>query len=207
MIQPPSSTTYQAVIFDAFGTLVETREQRNPYRKLFESLGCNLKDARHLAMTRNADISDLMSELMTPISPDNPDYQVFQRDLEAEIKSVRLLPHIDNVLRKLRSDGCRIWVVSNLAKPYGKPLMDILEGRVDGFTLSYLCGSVKPEQVIYLKACDQLEAVPEDVIMIGDNQKNDVDGAITAGLNAVLVPDAGITPEWIDEVVKHRPGK
>lgn len=207
MIQSPSTTIYRAVIFDAFGTLVEIREQRNPYRKLFESLGCDVKDARQRAMTKDADISDLMSEFITPVTPDNQHYQIFQHDLETEIKSIRLLPHIDNILQKLRSDGCRIWVVSNLAKPYGKPLMNLLEGRVDGFTLSYLCGIVKPEQEIYLKGCDQLEVLPKDVIMIGDNQKNDVDGAIAAGLNAVLVPDSGVTPEWIDEVIKHRPGK
>ena len=192
---------FRAIFFDAFGTIAEIAEKRNPYGILFDALGCKSEMAKRLAMTIEADIVETLFELGTNLQPENQHYQDFQKNLATEINSVRLLPHINEILSTLREIGYQLWVVSNLAQPYGQPLMDAVGDRVDGFTLSYLCGNVKPEPEIFLKACSELDLSPQEVLMIGDHPRNDVAGARELGAGAALVPAGGITMDWINDVL------
>lgn len=94
-----------------------------------------------------------------------------------------------------------MWVISNFAPPYGAPLLKIVEDMVDGYTLSYLHGVVKPDPEIYAKACEGLGLSPHEVLMVGDHAKNDVAGARAIGMSSVLVPDGGITMAWLKNML------
>src|SRR5262245_62270452 len=82
-------------------------------------------------------------------------------DLEAELASIELFEEASAVLVGLAEYGLRRWVVSNLAPPYADPLRRLLAGRVDGFSLSFEVGAVKPEPAIFAHACDGLRLSPD----------------------------------------------
>lgn len=178
-----SALKYRAICFDAFGTLLEITDKRNPYGELFRKLGCKTAEAKRLAMTINADAIDVLSALGQQLPPHEV-LQEFCVDLEAEVKSVRLLPGCDEILRQLHLEGYRLWVISNLAPPYGAPLTETLKNIVDGFTLSYLDGVTKPNPAIYAKACERLGLTATEVLMVGDHPNNDVAGARAYGMGA-----------------------
>lgn len=48
-------------------------------------------------------------------------------------------------------------------------------------------GYAKPQKEIFLTACKAINVKPENVVMIGDKYKVDIEGSLNAGLNAIWV--------------------
>jgi hypothetical protein len=63
-----------------------------------------------------------------------------EADLQVECGSVRLRPGIADIWKSLRARGLRIGVCSNLALPYGAPLLSALPDTPDAVILSYEWG-------------------------------------------------------------------
>ena len=156
----------KAVLFDAFGTLVEIIDKRNP----FAAAG-----ATRDVMTHNRDLEHYTDD------------RQLHRDLIAELQSITLYSDVLPTLARLRTQGIKVGVVSNLARPYGEEVMRILGGHVDLLHYSYLEGCLKPDPQFFLSACRKLAVEPDETMMVGDNYKNDFLGATDAGLNAAMI--------------------
>ncbi len=79
--------------------------------------------------------------------------------------------------------------------PYGLRLRGLLNDRVAGFSFSYEVGAVKPEPAIFGHACEGLSLSPDQVLMVGDSHRSDVEGAESFGIRSVWLR-RGYAGEW-----------
>lgn len=90
-------------------------------------------------------------------------------------------------LRALRARGLRVAVLTNgpeerqqrTARALG------LSPWVRGVWTSDRLGARKPDERTYLAVCEALAVAPGSVLHVGDNREHDLDGATSAGLNAL----------------------
>lgn len=89
--------------------------------------------------------------------------------------------------RTLRAQGIRIGILSNLPRPLGTRLRGDREfmSHFDHATLSFELGMVKPQREIYEDAVRGLNVAPHEAFFLDDRKEN-VEGALTAGLDAEL---------------------
>lgn len=103
----------------------------------------------------------------------------------------RAYPEVPAVLAELRRRGARIAVVSN----WDVSLHGVLEktglaGLLDGALSSAEAGAAKPDPTIFAAALELAGADAEGAVMVGDSVATDIEGALGAGLAAVLVTRA-----------------
>lgn len=92
-------------------------------------------------------------------------------------------------LRRARAAGLRVGVLTNGEEEFqrAKLIRGRLDAHVDVFIASSTLPWSKPDARAFQAACDQLGSEPASTLMVGDSLANDVYGARSAGLPAVLV--------------------
>ena len=180
-----------AVIFDAFGTLLQIREGRHPYRRLIK-VGIEQgrrprpDDARRI-MTNPWDLCDTAEAFGIEV-PEKM-IQELTADLEAEVAGIVSYPDAVDAVAALQEAGMAITVCSNLALPYAAAIkrhFPTLEA-----VFSFAAGAIKPELEIY-KACCQLLAVqPSEASMVGDSLQCDCDGPRALGIHGYHLDRTG----------------
>ena len=91
-------------------------------------------------------------------------------------------------LRALREVGVRTCLLSNAGVPIRSVLdRDGISPWVDAVVLSYEVGCVKPDHRIFEAALEALGLPASDVLMVGDNAKDDGGGA-AIGLRTLILP-------------------
>jgi haloacid dehalogenase superfamily, subfamily IA, variant 1 with third motif having Dx(3-4)D or Dx(3-4)E len=177
----------KAIAFDAFGTMVDIFDKRRPYQ----------------AIAKTGQRTPAISPLTAPIALQEyarqcaaPWDDAWAADLAAELASVAPYPETIDVLATLRARGLKTAVASNLALPYGRPVIEQLGGWLDVTCFSFYVGTVKPDAAFYAALCQRLDCAPDEVLMVGDTWRCDYDGATAAGLNAIHLDRRGNgTPE------------
>lgn len=97
------------------------------------------------------------------------------------------------VLHSLREKGYRLGVISNFDSRLHKVLAGLdLTGFFESIVVSMEAGAAKPERRIFELAAEQSGIKPENAIHIGDRPDEDFQGALNAGLQAVLLDREGI---------------
>jgi putative hydrolase of the HAD superfamily len=100
----------------------------------------------------------------------------------------RAYPDAAPALATLRSRGLAIVVVSNWDHSLHERLAETgLAPLVDGAVASAELGYAKPDRAIFEHALELAGAAPGEALHAGDSPREDVDGALAAGLRAVLV--------------------
>ena len=107
-------------------------------------------------------------------------------------------PDAAPALRALRDRGLRLVVVSNWDASLHERLEETgLAPLVDGAVASAELGVAKPDRAIFAHAL-ALAGVPvEAALHVGDSAREDVEGALAAGLRAVLVQRGGAPPPGV----------
>ncbi|HEX5116460.1 MAG TPA: HAD family hydrolase [Pseudonocardiaceae bacterium] len=102
-------------------------------------------------------------------------------------------PDAGAALRRLRGAGVPVAVVSNIAWDI-RSIFDRagITDLVAEFVLSYLEGSMKPDEKLFRVACDRLGVDPAEALMIGDSAQAD-GGAAAVGCAVEIVP---AIPTW-----------
>ncbi|HEU4978807.1 MAG TPA: HAD-IA family hydrolase [Solirubrobacteraceae bacterium] len=102
-------------------------------------------------------------------------------------------PEVPDTLRALREEGARLVVVSNWDVSLHDVLHDTgLRPLVDAVVTSAELGAAKPHPAIFARALELAGGVaPADALHAGDSVEADVEGALAAGIAAVLVDRAG----------------
>ena len=178
-------TEIRAVCFDAFGTLVEIADKRRPFRTLLQG-GVKSVTAEEI-LTRPLNLRDVAARVGYELGESG--LADLEADLQAECASVRLRPGIAEIWQSLRERGLRIAVCSNLALPYGAPLLAALPDEPDAVILSYEVGLAKPDPAIFHLVCDRLSLQPPEVLFLGDTPAADVEGPKAIGMPAMLIAD------------------
>jgi putative hydrolase of the HAD superfamily len=104
-------------------------------------------------------------------------------------------PDARRLLERARSAGARVIVVSNwdvsLAEVLGRTGLAPL---LDGVVVSALVGAAKPSPAIFARALELAGAPARQCLHVGDSLIDDVAGAHTAGIEAVLLRRDGVAP-------------
>lgn len=100
------------------------------------------------------------------------------------------------VLKRLRNLGVRTAVVSN----FDSRLIDLLPGLglleyFDYLGVSSRDGAAKPDPLIFHLALKRLGVGAEQAVHVGDSLREDVDGALAAGVFPLLLDRSGAIPD------------
>lgn len=176
-----------AVVFDAFGTLVQRPPGRHPFLQLFKlakEAGRRPKatDADHV-LTHALGLKETAEWL--GVQPTIEEWSSIDAALEADQQAISLFPDTCPALAKAAALGLKIAVCSNLSMAYGEVVQSLLVDHVHAFVFSFDVGAVKPNQKIYAAVCDALNTPPHEVLFVGDTYEHDVMGPRDFGMQAV----------------------
>jgi HAD superfamily hydrolase (TIGR01509 family) len=122
-------------------------------------------------------------------------------------------PDTEAVLRQLRASSFRLAVTSNWQCGLGAFCEALgFGGHLDVVVASAEVGAAKPDTRIFEEVCRQLALPPSRVLHVGDSRGEDVDGARSAGLNALWLcrgPEQDHGPDVVcrlDEVIEYLAG-
>ena len=104
----------------------------------------------------------------------------------------RLYDDVLPTLHKLKNNGIGLGVISN----FDSRLTDLLSNLgifdlFDSVHISSCEGAAKPDPKIFASALGFHKIKPEEAIHVGDSQREDFEGAQSAGLSAVLIDRIG----------------
>lgn len=165
----------RAVAFDVFSTLLELHDSRNPWKQIAQFSAGHAPDPREVPVG----LKDFASLCSAPWNP------AWAADLDAELSSIRIYPDVVETLRALRSKGYRLALISNLAQPYVPTVRSLLGPLVDVEIYSCQVGAAKPRPKIFAAMCAQLDLAPNEILMVGDSQQSDIEGACRFGMPSV----------------------
>ena len=113
--------------------------------------------------------------------------QFHDRQLDAMICE---MPGMRDLLGRLRAAGYRLYGLTNWSAVVYKVIekFDILS-LMDGMVISSEERLIKPDKAIYARVCEKFGLKMDECLFTDDKQIN-VDGALAAGMDAVLFKDA-----------------
>ena len=172
---PPILDGIEAVCFDAFGTLVEITDKRQAFRPLFNALSPEKRRAlKHRLMREDRPFTDWPKAIGAEVAPMTL-LEVMERVM-IETGSIVLRPGMADIWARLRSEGQRLALCSNLASDYVTALRSALPEPPDVEVLSCKVGVIKPEPAIYAAVLDGLQIEAGRVLFVGDTPRADIEG-------------------------------
>lgn len=209
----------QAVIFDLFGTLVESDLYLSPYSDLMRSMELDdgeMTAARLLYLTTPLDTVEAAARLLEQRLPGRrvplEAIRKAESDFSRHERSFDWVDGAREVLEELRGEGYRLGLVSNLTTAYKRTSQRLgIEELVDQVAYSCDVGAIKPAPGLFRAALDPLQVAPHDAVMVGDTYEADILGARRAGLKAILVDaveDGGVRSiREVPELVRRLRGR
>jgi putative hydrolase of the HAD superfamily len=116
-------------------------------------------------------------------------------------ESWRCFPDVAPALHALKEMEISVCVGSNFDRRLRTVVLGLpeLSPWVDSLVISSEVGFRKPHTSFFRAACEHLGLPPIQVLCVGDDLENDVQGAIRAGMSAVLL-DRGA--QWRDDLLR-----
>jgi putative hydrolase of the HAD superfamily len=140
---------------------------------------------------------------------------IVELDHTAYSKSLAVDPEVLAILDRLRADGYRLGLVSNLTLVPDLIRQDLermgLADRLDATVFSSEVGVRKPDPRIFREALDRLGTQPADTVFVGDRLYDDVSGAQAVGMRGILTrqfrqeDDPDFAPDAVIEDLKELP--
>lgn len=167
----------KAVIFDCFGTLMQTTAKKKPYKMLVNHLNSKgFKDDNFAFWLMSQHVDIKLIEEKTNIKIEEDIIREFTRLLKEDLDAVQAYPETNKVLQQLKAQGIKTVLCSNLASDYGK-VATTKTTNLDQYVLSYECGFLKPQKQIYQLCQNLLGYDKNEIIFVGDNYKDDYLGS------------------------------
>jgi len=172
-----------AVIFDAFGTLLKIPGDTHPFRQILKE---GIRQGRRpqtsdtrILMTNDLGLGQAADALGIEVSAAR--MAEIQKALDADlIRAVAYQDGLDAVA-KLQDSGVKVAVCSNLAAPYSDAVKRLYPG-LDAYVFSFEVGAIKPDPAIYMASLERLGCQAENTVMIGDSQRCDEAGPMIVGI-------------------------
>ncbi len=202
-----AGTEVRAVTFDVGGTLIEPWPSvGGVYADVAGRLGTSaldagVLDARFQSAWRTAhqgdgfDYSrrawmDLVRATFSGLTGRAADPDLFEALWQrfTEPDAWRVFPDVEPCLEALAARGLRVAVVSNWDERL-RPLLGRfgLADRFEFVVASAEIGAHKPSRRIFAHAADRLGLPPSALVHVGDSRREDLDGARSAGWQALLI--------------------
>jgi len=215
---PAPLPTPRAVLFDVDYTLLEPGDMfhADGYRRCGEKFGLDLDVSRWEAAERAAYEAVRARRERTGTLHDNGVYDAIAEavivamgggDPEtvracaaaviagwSDCANFTLYDDVLPCLERLRAVGLKLALVSNTSRSLVEVIDCFALGPyVDAAIASVEVGHLKPSPQIYQAALDALQVGADEAVMVGDNPRDDVTGALDVGLaGAVLVDRKGV---------------
>ena len=132
-------------------------------------------------------------------------------DLEQEIRLVfsdlstivRKFPKSDSWVQSLKDRGYHVYYLSNYSSHVRKDTEKELTFMklMDGGIMSYEVQLIKPDLVIYQTLMERYDLQPEECVFLDDTKAN-IDGALRAGMQGILVKTQEQAMQDLDELLK-----
>ena len=207
---------YKAIIFDLFGTLVDSYSVQG-YNRLLTDMASALelpgedfsklwRDTTYergigIFKTTKESIRYICNILKVSVSDENI-RKCEQIRLENTRKALTPKNGAVDILKSLRGLGCKIGLITNCSAEV--PLFwknTEFSHLFDVTIFSASVGMKKPDAQIYNLACEQLGVEPNECLYIGDGDSNELSGASQLGMDAVMIRDPNeIDPYRLVEV-------
>ena len=204
---------YHTVIFDVGGTLVGFEDDApfaeflamvdEPHRfvsasDLRLSMIHTLSLRRHEAIGLGADdisVNNWWLTIFDDLFPHSPKTARRMWELFKQNHFDSLFPDTLPILQRLEARNVRLGIVSN----YGTHLLDLLPrlGIFDYFDfiiVSAIVGITKPDPRIFKIAVEEAGVPTHQILYVGDNYVDDIEGANNVGIDAVLINRPGREP-------------
>jgi HAD superfamily hydrolase (TIGR01549 family) len=99
-----------------------------------------------------------------------------------------LYPEVKDVLHRLKNEGFRLGVISNWQRGLDVFLRELgILTCLDLVMTSAEVGFEKPDARFFEEAIRRMQLPPEQLLHVGDSLEDDFQGAISAGIDAVLL--------------------
>lgn len=123
-------------------------------------------------------------------------FEQYMREKDRIVEEVRTFPDTLDVLRGLRARGVRVGLLTNGPSDFQRRKLETtaLEQELDAVAVSGEIGFAKPEREAFRVALAGLGTEPGETAMVGDSLAADVEGALGAGLAAVVWLSADDAP-------------
>jgi len=202
---------FKAIIFDLFGTLVDSYSVQG-YNRLLKNMAAALelpgddfpkiwRDTTYergigIFKTTEESIRYICNKLEVSISDENI-RKCVQVRLENSRKALTPKNGAVDILKKLRELGYKIGLITNCSSE-----APLLWNNTEFFHLfeatifSASVGLKKPDAQIYNLACEQLGVEPTECLYIGDGDSNELSGASKLGMDAVMIRDPNETDPY-----------
>ena len=106
----------------------------------------------------------------------------------AACQHFELYDDVPAVLRALAGAGIRIGLISNTQRCLTSFQSHFeLDGLITGTVSSFEHGLMKPHPSIFTAALNRVGAQPDETVMVGDSIRQDIEGALRAGIRAILL--------------------
>lgn len=183
-----------AIAFDVFGTLCHGHSSYGPYIKLRDTLNLPSESFREIAMTKDISLAEIVKHLR------NDELTISEKDLVSrcmgeiseDCKNIVLFDDVIPTLTTLKNAGVPYGLISNLAQPYAKPVIELLEAHCllppnELCLWSFAEGVMKPDPIIFNRFCKRVNESPSHVLVVGDKERNDLQGPRLIGCQSRLL--------------------
>jgi len=211
----------KAVIFDLFGTLTkgfaypeldiikeynlnvdELAVEKFTCGTKFEDVGYNYV-GKIIHSIRFKSMGSYLSSIINGLNlEDTKDTRekivsIFEKDVKKE----RIAESVPKVLIDLKSRGIKLAIVSNIPYPlYDLPKKHDFKKYFDAVVYSYEEGMLKPNPKMFEFALSRLGVKKDEVIMVGDNFKADIQGAENVGIKGILLDRNNKHPDYRNRI-------
>lgn len=185
-------------LFEAFLATIETPHSFTSGSELRLGMLQTLSSRRHEAVGLGKDDASINSWWLTifqELFPHSPETAKYMWEMFKTNYFDSLFPDTLPILNRLKERGVPLGILSN----YGTHLLDLLPklGIFDYFDfiiVSAIVGITKPDPRIFRIAIEEAGVPPEQILYIGDNPVDDIQGANNMGIDAILINRPGRIP-------------
>ncbi|UQB32228.1 HAD family hydrolase [Pseudomonas tremae] len=185
---------YKAVLLDAFGTILQIKAVKHPYRQLLKegirNGRCPKPEDAQFLMTFNGELPQAAEHLGIDVHPSR--LAEIAETLEQEVSSIEAFPDALEAVALLHERKLLLAVCSNLAFPYGRAVRKLFP-NLDAFGFSYEIGTTKPDPLMYSATCKligvELSSIfgENRIIMVGDSLRCDCYGPCAVGITGIYL--------------------
>ena len=189
----------RAVIFDLWETLIDWDEEaaKRMVGRIEQLVEPGFRERWYASPNRYiAPVRDVLAEV--GVSPD-----VMEDVCSIRLDYVRhcLVPRPGAVetLRELRERGYLLGLITVCSQDVEMLWPESeFEGLFDAEVFSSRVGLAKPDPRISLHCCDSLGIEPQQAVFVGDGANDELSGARSVGMEAILIHRAGEDPPWAE---------
>lgn len=199
---------YDAIIFDLFGTLVDDLVHPESHRMAYDDLMVQMASALSLKIDDDFDrvwmgsadmrnvghfssVADIMTYLCTELGAEPNDNNIAEAErirIDYFRKSMVARHDTIDTIERLRDSGHKIGLISDCTNEVADVWPEMsFKDLFHTAILSCEVGLRKPNPDIYKLACELLEVDPKRCMFVGDGGSNELTGASSFGMDAVMI--------------------